>query len=175
MIIMIKILAAFTVIVCSGAIGLIIAKQYSLRPIQLRNFQFSLQMLATDISYAAIPLPEALLSLSKKTDKRIADVFKLAGEMLNSRVGYTADEAWEYALSQIIPKTALKSADQEILINLGKSLGLSDREDQIKHIQLAITQLEQQISIAQSEKDKNEKVWKYLGFCTGLMLVIFII
>jgi stage III sporulation protein AB len=173
---MLKIFAALIVVVCFGMVGLMIARQYTERPIQLRNFQFCLQMLATDINYAAYPLPEALFLLSKKADQKLAEMFKLAGEMLlNNEEGHTAGEVWELALKQIAPKTALKAADQDILINLGRSLGLSDREDQLKHIQLAITQLDQQVISAQSERDKNEQIWKYLGFCTGLIVVIFII
>lgn len=152
-----------------------VAKQYVERPVQLQNFQFCLQMLATDINYAAHPLPNALLSIASKTEHKAGEMFKNAGEMLMSNMGYTAEEAWERALDQIVHRTALKTADQEIIINLGKCLGLSDRDDQLKHIQLAITQLEQQIVYAQLERERNERIWKYLGFCTGLIIVIFII
>ena len=39
-------------------------------------------------------------------------------------------------------RTSMKQAEQEVVLQLGAVLGLTDRSDQIKHLRLAISQLQ---------------------------------
>ncbi|KUK81824.1 MAG: Putative thioredoxin [Pelotomaculum thermopropionicum] len=59
-----------------------------------------------------------------------------------------------------------------ILRNLGSSLGISDRDDQIKHLHLAMEQIRAETVAAEEEAARNVKLWSYLGFLGGLLLVL---
>ena len=78
------------------------------------------------------------------------------------------------ALKDFSMNTALKQVDIEILSAFGKYLGSTDRDDQIKKIELAIAGLKQQETIALEEKIKNEKLWKYLGVLSGIMFFLLL-
>jgi stage III sporulation protein AB len=56
----------------------------------------------------------------------------------------------------------------------GKYLGSTDKQDQIKNIKLALNNLRQQEVTSIEEKQKNEKLWKYLGVLSGLMIFLLL-
>ncbi|MDO7788625.1 stage III sporulation protein SpoIIIAB [Desulforamulus aquiferis] len=172
---MLKLLGAIIVVFSCTLIGLTVASAYSRRPGEIRALQNALQLLETEISYGATPLPDALASVSERCDTRVALLFNRAAQELMTMRGITAREAWEIALSEYYPKSALSRIDRSILLELGNSLGVSDREDQVKHLMLAKEQLKLEQTKAEDASIKNTKVYNYLGFLGGLTLVLILI
>jgi stage III sporulation protein AB len=160
------------IIMAGWAIGFTIAKKFHQRPLQLRAFQSSLMMLQTEISYAATPLPEALNRVAGRCEPPIQDFYLAVVKQLNSGQGLTADEAWGSTLLDWQRISALQSGDISILLNLGGTLGASDREEQVKHLLLAQEQLRQAEIKAEVERSKNETLWKYAGVLIALLIVI---
>ncbi|MEW6424231.1 MAG: stage III sporulation protein SpoIIIAB [Bacillota bacterium] len=171
---MLKLVGALVIILSCGLIGVMIARSYSLRPADLRNLQAALQMLETEINYAATPLAEALRSIAARADKRVTPLFASALAELRTTPGCTAREAWEKALKTFYPQTALLKSDLAILSNLGRALGISDRQDQTRHLRLAIDQIGAEIDRAQNEAARHVKLWNYLGFLGGLIIVLLL-
>lgn len=163
------------VIMAGGMAGMSVARGYSRRPYELRCLQSALQMLETEITYTATPLPEALSRVAGRSDKMVAGFFKAASEELQNMSGNTASEAWEIALKKHYPSTALLPTDLAILSNLGGSLGISDRMDQSKHLQLAMEQLSVERNKAEESAAKNVKMWNYMGFMFSLVVVLMLI
>jgi len=171
---MLKLVGAVMVIVASGLSGLAVAGNYSRRPKELRSLRSALQMLETEVAYSATYLPEALRQVSGRCDKTSAILFGGAAAELSSMSGVTASEAWEKALENYYRGTALKPRDLSILRNLGCSLGISDKEDQIKHLRLAMEQISTETASAEEEASRNVKLWSYLGFLGGLLVVLIL-
>jgi len=171
----IKIIGSMVVIFSASMIGFLIAGAYRDRPKELRELQSALLMLETEIGYASTPLSEALDRISKRTDPQISKFLKNVKEHLQKKQGYTAEEAWEKSLMDFYGESSLNLEDKAILSNLGKYIGTSGTSDQIKHIKLAIAQLKNQEKKAESEKYKNEKVWRYMGVLAGILFVLLTI
>ncbi|KXG78170.1 hypothetical protein AN618_05620 [Fervidicola ferrireducens] len=171
---MLKLVGSALVIFSCTMIGLIMAGYYQHRPKALRNFQTALSMLETEIDYGQSPLPEALNNVSKRCDPTISMFLRKVRQLLLSMEGYTASEAWEISLNEFKSQIPLNDSDFEILTSFGKYLGSSDKEDQIRNLKLTLSQLKQQENLAVEEKNKNEKLWKYLGVLTGLTLVLLL-
>ncbi|MCI8832759.1 MAG: hypothetical protein HFJ18_03035 [Clostridia bacterium] len=57
----------------------------------------------------------------------------------------------------------------------GKILGQTDLQGQIGKVKLTLDFLETQIQHAQTEENKNKKLYKTLGVLTGMGLVIILI
>ena len=93
---------------------------------------------------------------------------------LSSREGLTTDEVWEKALKDFYNSSYITEIDNEILMAFGKYLGSTDKKDQIKNIRLTLTNLRQQEILSIEEKQKNEKLWKYLGVLSGLMIFLLL-
>lgn len=171
---MLKLMGSLVIIFSFGLIGVFIARSYALRPEELRSLQAALQMLETEIAYAATPLADALLSLSARADQRVRPLFAYALKELSATPGCTAQEAWDKALKNFYPQTALTKSDLVILGNLGRALGISDRQDQVRHLRLASEQIGAEIARAQNAAFKYVKLWNYLGFLGGLVLVLLL-
>lgn len=172
---MLKFLGAAAVVLSCTLIGLTIAGSYSRRPGEIRSLLNALQMLETEISYGATPLPEALAYVAERCDIRVALLFSRTAEELMTMRGITAREAWEMALNMYYPRSALTKTDRAILLELGNSLGVSDREDQVKHLILTKEQLKLEQAKAEEDSLKNTKVYNYLGFLGGLTIVLILI
>lgn len=169
---MLKLVGATMVVAASGFGGMAVAGSYSRRPKELKSLRSALQMLETEISYGATRLPEALSQVARRCDGMVSFLFSRAAAELSSMSGITAGEAWEKSLESYYPGTALKPRDFSVLRNLGANLGISDKEDQIKHLRLAMDQIGLEVSGAEDEAARNVKLWSYLGFLCGIMVVL---
>lgn len=168
---MLKLLGAIIVVACTGCSGMLKARKYALRPKELRSLQAALQVLETEIIYGSTPLPDAMREVAVRSEKNVAFLFYSAREELLSMTGCTVQEAWGKALDKFSRRTVLEGCDLAVLHRLGNYLGMSDREDQAKHLHLAMGQLKIE-SINAAEKSKTHvKLWNYLGFLSGLLLV----
>lgn len=168
-----KTLGSIMVVVSSSAIGFIIASFYHERPIILRNLQVALSMLETEMNYGLKPLPSALKSVENKCENQLSRLFYITRKYLVSKK-YTVSEAWEMAVNEFYKDYNLSDSDIDILISFGKYLGSTSKEDQIRNIKLTLSNLKQQEIIAIKEREKNEKLWRYLGVLSGIMIFLLL-
>jgi len=171
---MLRLVGSSVIIFGCGLIGMYTAHNYSQRPEELRHLQSALQMLVTEITYAATPMAEALRSIAARSDKRVSILFEYILAEFSSNPGCTANEAWEKALQKFYIRTTLAKGDLAILSNLGKALGISDRQDQTRHLHLAIEHLGAEIISARNDASKYVKLWNYIGFLGGLVVVLLL-
>ncbi|HJV44440.1 MAG TPA: stage III sporulation protein SpoIIIAB [Bacillota bacterium] len=171
---MLKLIGALIVLVSGTLVGFQAAKMYSMRPKEIRRLIVGLQLLETEICYGATPLSIALKHISVRIGDRVGEIFLHAGQFLQEYDGLPTADCWEMALEKTWKNTMLKPPEKEILIHLGRVLGKSDRQDQQKHIRLAVMNLTSEEEEARSEQQKYEKMCKSLGFLGGLLAVILI-
>lgn len=172
---MIKMLGGLLIVATSSGLGLLLSYRYSSRPVELRGIRRLLQMLETEITYGATPLPYALSNVAGRTDSSARQFLELASKLLSERAFFSAREAWVYAVDRILGKTALTASDLELIKSFGNVLGCSDREDQQKHFGLLYIQLKQQEDMAEEEKRRNARMYKSLGFLLGAAVLIILI
>ena len=98
------------------------------------------------------------------------DLFHLLPKNLETK---NIEESTETALKEI--KINITKEDIEVLHNLSKLLGKTDKEGQISQIELAKTFLKTQINKAEKEEEKNAKLYKTLGATMGLAFAIILI
>ncbi len=169
---MVKTIGAAMILAAGGSMGFIWARVYEKRPQQLVSLEAALQLLETEILYGATPLPEAMDLVAEKCDPEISGLFRYTALELRKMEGITAGEAWHRAMIKVFPATSLTDQDLFVLKRFGASLGISDREDQAKHLTLAKLQLKSAVGRAEAVCRKNATVFKYLGFLGGLLLVL---
>lgn len=170
----IKLLAGGLVVFATSSMGFSVARTYRDRPLQLRQLQSALQALATEIAYGATPLPEAFASLAMTTPAPVDRLFAEAAASLR-QAGSTAQVAFGAGVDALKGKSALNSTDLRILLQLAPVLGISDRSDQERHLLLTAGQLQREEFKAEEERQRNERMWRYLGVLSGLLLVILLL
>ncbi len=169
---MFKIIGSAFIIAASTLGGFYIAHSYSERPKQLRALQQALQMLETEIVYGAVPLYIAMEHTGRRLSNIVKIFFLAMSKNLRELDGESTFKCWDMAINNHFHETALKIQDKQILLQFGQTLGISDKEDQMKHIRLTIQSIQQEESIAREEKNKYEKLSKNLGILLGLLIVI---
>ncbi|MCQ2559360.1 MAG: stage III sporulation protein AB [Clostridia bacterium] len=169
---MLKLLGALLIVACGGLGGYVLSREYARRPPELKAWLTVLQRLETEISYAATPLGEALAKIAPHSGCQIQAAVQQAADLLNR--GHSAAEAFDQALESTYARSSLRISDLGILNNLALALGISDCQDQIRHLQLAGEQLKVEIVQAEEEARKNVKLYNYLGVCSGIALVLLV-
>jgi stage III sporulation protein AB len=170
----IKLLGSVLTIAATSWIGLEIANQFRIRPLYLRQIQSCLQMLETEINYGLTPLPRALEKIAAIHQGTVGEFFRAVHQNLTSIPGTTVREAWDKSLAKLVTPLYLTSTDYHILVNFGMTLGVSDRADQVKHLKLVMAQMASAEDQAWEAKEKNERMYKSLGFLSGMAVVILL-
>ncbi len=171
---MIKLIGAIFIILSSSLIGMKVASYYVLRSTQLRQLQVALQWLETQIVYGSTPLHVALNHIAVRMNGDVRYLFAAAADALTHLKEASTRECWESAIEKEWHKTALRKPEKEVLLQLGQVLGQSNREDQQKHIRLALMNLKSEEDVARAQQQKYEKMCRSLGLLGGLLVVILL-
>ncbi|MFD2611870.1 stage III sporulation protein SpoIIIAB [Paenibacillus gansuensis] len=169
---MIRLVGAVIVVAAGTLFGFAQASKYANRPKQIRQLIQALQRLETEIHYGFTPLPEALQSLSAQVPEPLAALFRTASGKLRETEGMTAAEAIQGAIEEVWTRTALGKPERQVVRQLGFTLGISDRDDQIKHVKLAMNQLQSEEAAAREDQKRYEAMWKSLGALGGALVAI---
>lgn len=170
---MVKLVGALCILFAGTAIGFLRAARYAARPRQLRELIHALRRLETEITYGYTPLPEAFKRLSSQCNEPVSLLFKESARLLAEEEGATTSRVWTQAAEFAWSSSALNTQDMEITVQIGFTLGITDRDNQLKHIALAIGQLQQQESSAREDQLKYERMSRSLGFLCAAFIVIF--
>jgi stage III sporulation protein AB len=171
---LLKLIGAVIVLLAGTLVGFQAAKIYSTRPKEIRRLIIGLQLLETEICYGATTLGIALNHVAQRIGDRVGDIFLRAGQYLHEYDGLSTTDCWEMAVDKTWKQTMMKNSEKEILLHLGNVLGKSDKDDQQKHLRLAVMNLTSEEQEARIEQQKYEKMCKSLGFLGGLLAVILI-
>ena len=166
----IKCFMLLLIFISSSLIGRCIAKKYSYRLEELEEIKNILNVFKSKIRFTYEPIPEIFKEISIQTKENIGKIFENAGKNMKDM---SAGEAWEQAVQK--SETNLTKEDIHILLMLSKMLGQTDLEGQISQIEITENFLEKQITEAEQEKNKNEKLYRKLGTTIGLIIVIVLI
>lgn len=170
-----KLIGGILIIAASGVFGIAAANKYSQRPKDIRKFRATLQMLETEIVFGGTPLPQAFFHIANKSENCFKGFYTSIAEELQTAAAASLDFSWARAVEGLIQESSLNRVDRELITDFGKVLGSSDREDQKKHFELLYIQLKQNEDQAEEERRKNEKMYRSLGFLSGIVIFILLV
>lgn len=169
---MLKLFGAMLILLAGTLFGFYQALLLARRPRQIADLIRSLQRLETEILFGFTPLPEALVLTAGAGQGPVSALFRAAGDELSQSGGRSVQQIWQSVITGHWRSTSMKPQERDTLLQLGTTLGLTDRDDQIKHIRLTVKQLEGEERIARDEQQRYERMWKSLGVLMGLLVVI---
>jgi stage III sporulation protein AB len=172
---MLKLIGAALILFAGTLIGFQQAARFAARPRHIRALLHALQRLETEIGYGYTPLPEALERAGAHSPQPLAAMLKDAAELLGDEGGLSFRECWSRAIERHWAESAMRSPEKTALLRLGSSLGISDREDQVKHLRLAMQQLKAEEDAARDDQERYEKLCKSLGVLIAALIVILIV
>lgn len=166
-------LGSLILILGCGSLGLYLAARIRKRPMELRECLTALTLLDTEIFWGRTPLPEAFSILKERTDGAWKSFFLELENRLQGGEG--ANLAWQGTITHQMKNFCLKPEDWQVIQDVGKGLGRSDRHEQHKQIELVKQQVVMLKEQATQWAEKQAKMWSYLGFLGGIAGVIFLI
>lgn len=172
---MIKTIGCLMILGASTIGGLIYSEGFKKRVRQLNEFERAIGQLQSEIEYTYTPLPEALSNVSLKSEAPINKIFMKASKLLYSNKVETVYEAFQRCFNDGDIFLNLNKEDISVILDLSKSLGESDIEAHKKFFSLAKNNIKKRISIAETVANKNVRMYRYLGFSIGAMIVIVLI
>jgi len=172
---MIKLIGCLMILGASTGIGFYYGDKFKKRAAQLSELQRCIHQLQNEIVYTHTPLPEAIKDVSKKSINPIKEIFEKVSGLLFSNEVDDVYEAFNNVLVKEKENLNLKREDISVILDLAKSLGESDIDGQLRMFSLTLENLKKQIKGAESLMHKNVKMYRYLGFSIGAMLVIILI
>jgi len=170
-----KVIGCILILCASTTAGFLYSDNFRKRVSQLNELQRCLHQLRNEILYTYTPLTESFLNVSIKSKYPIRYIFESASNSLTTNKANNVYEAMKVAIDSNINDFNIKKEDIDILLDLSKSLGESDIEGQKSVFNLTIDNFKKQISEADEIMKKNVKLFRYLGFTMGAMLVILIV
>lgn len=168
--IVVKFIIYILIFLTCSAIGILKAQTYSQRVIELKDFKTGLNMFKTKIKFTYEPIPDIFRQISEKINSNTGEVFRVATQNMK-RV--SAGEAWNMAISN--STLNIENEDKNVLRGLSNLLGQTDIKGQLNQIELTSNFLDEQISKAIMQKEKNEKLYRSLGMIVGVAIVIVLI
>jgi stage III sporulation protein AB len=170
-----KLIGSILVFLVSTCIGFQMASRCQERPRHLRQIISCLGSLRSYIIYACLPLHEAVIQCTNGIDGPVATFFQNIAIMLEEEASLTPQEIIKRVLSEMQGSLMLKNPEIEVLHVLGGNLGVMDCKEQERYLSLVIEQLERFENEAIKFRDLNTKMYRYLGICGGLAIVIILI
>lgn len=170
-----KLAGSILVVTAGTALGFSLATSYLERPRQIRQLIGCFTALKTYIGYVAMPLPEALLRSVEGIDGPVRQFIELVAQGLRQSGWHSAKDAVAAALAESDANLALVRPEKELCLILGANLGISNREEQQKYLTMVVEELQRVEQDAIALRDKNVKMYRYLGLCGGLMVAIMLV
>jgi len=172
---MIKFISCFIILTTSTIGGFVYAESFRKRVKHLNEFERALTQLENEIEYTHTPLPEALECVAEKSESPVKEIFDKISKLLYRNEVDSVYNAFKKCLANETNSLNLNLEDINVILDLSKSLGESDIEGHRKIFSLVKMNLKKRISIAEESMNKNLKLYRYLGFSIGAMIVIVLL
>ncbi|MEW5922028.1 MAG: stage III sporulation protein AB [Bacillota bacterium] len=170
-----KILGAVLIIFAAYYFGCSMSAVYKNRVRRLEDLLVSLEIFKAEINYGLSLLPEVFHSIAGKVRGPVGGLFTRTGEYMKMKEGFSAGECWRNSLRDRQVEMELAKGQMELLEKMGLIWGRGDKNDQLKQATLMQELLRQALHEARGERDKNEKMWRYLGLLGGITVVILLL
>jgi stage III sporulation protein AB len=170
-----KICGSLMVISAGAGIGFSLAGRYGERTRQIGQLIVCLTVLKSCVNYMSTPLPEALGQCVNGVEGPVSDFFRRTGELLSANTWMSPRRAFETVLTALKAKLVLGAEEQETLLQMAANLGTTNRDEQQKYLHMVIEVLEKIEAEARRARERNEKMFRYLGVCAGLAIAILLV
>ena len=170
-----KLLGSCLIFIAFSYSGFHLASRGCESPRQINQIIQCLVALKSHITYAALPLHDALQFCSQGVEGKGAEFFERMAFYMKNDSTLTPQQTAGMALGSLKSCLFLDNTERELLLYFSANLGNSSRKEQGKYLELITTQFEQLEKEAIRIKNLNAKMYRYLGVCSGMVIVILLL
>lgn len=170
-----KMAGALMVVGASTLIGLFYSGKAQARLEDLQEFKKALVILKGEIRFALAPFGEAAASAAMRTRQPVSQIFRRVCDLLAEDSGAALGGLWQKAVQEAKADSYFTAEDLQAMASFGKNLGLMDRELQGQAIDLLIDYIDQSAAHIAENGERQSKMYRSLGFLSGLLITIIMI
>lgn len=170
-----KAIGGLIIIICSTYIGFYLGNKLFKRVFQLKEIERFVLNIENQIVYSHTPFPLILKSLSINKRNEIEILFYNIYKNMEQGEEGDINSYFEKGIDETKKILCLNQGDIEMLLSFSSSLLDYDIEGFKKVFLLFKRDIEERIRHGEMMKIKNIKMYRYMGFSIGAMVVIMIL
>lgn len=172
---MLKLFGVCIVVLGSSGFGFscIQGKKEALK--ELGQFIYFFRLLQSEITYHKESLPEAVVRIGKRMNKRMEEIFIFVDEMCirNKSMGFA--KSWHLSVEEYLKKTPLCVKEKNMLLGFSEYIGYEDKILQESMLKQYIEELEQYKNEKEEELSGKQRVAMGISTVLGLMISIILL
>lgn len=172
---MIKSVLCVLIMLTCSYLGFMYGERYRKRYYNLKELQRALLQLENEILFSYTSLPIAVDNISKKSKGEVKNFLKEVSENLSDNKFDTVYDAFSFSYERYKEKLYFNDDDINLIGDLSKSLGEVDIVGHEKLFSLVSESIKKNIEESEDSMKKNLKMYRYLGVCLGIGIVIIIL
>ena len=172
---MLKLVGSFMILTSASLIGYLYGENLKKRVIHLKELEGAIYHLKNEISYGHVLLQDGFVTVAEKTKSPVNKIFYSVSHSLKKHECDSVYDGFIKAFEENKESLELTMEDIGIFLSLAKTLGEINLKGQEEMFELTIANLEKAIKDAEQSLEKNLKMYRYLGFTIGAMVVIVLI
>ncbi len=157
-----------------GYLGVAYAKRMDTRILQLEMLEQIFVRLGFNIGFLAMPFSLALKSAAQGYAGALQRIFGSMAERMQQTPNLPPKVVFREALEEC-KGHSLKQPEIEILEDFMSHAGQGDKENTMDGIRMTEAKLKIVMEQAMAEREKDGKLWRSMGFLSGLLLVILFV
>lgn len=129
-------------------------------------------MLRGELQHGGTPLAEAFGEISERVQPPFREGLQTAVLLMRQRDGKGLEEIFEECFMQTVKESGLYREDKKRFCRMMGRLGYLDLQMQVKTVELALEELEQEYTAAQEEYRSRGRLYCCMGVMCGLFLTV---
>lgn len=172
---MLRGIAIGLMVICCSLLGFTKSKAESGRIKELKALRRMTSLLSGAVSYGAVPLPSAFMSVGAKMDPPYRDFLQQVSRELGNLSGKPFSEVFARNVDTFLLDTYLRREDRENLKRMGGDLGFLDKQMQLQTLQAYQAELDEKIDGLKEGLPARMKLYQSLGIMGGLFFAILLV
>ncbi|MDU2065328.1 MAG: stage III sporulation protein AB [Sporomusaceae bacterium] len=170
-----KVAGCLMILLAGTLQGFYYAKRFQKRVVELQDLILALTSLASYIEHLAMPLTSALKFSVEGLHGAVYDLFVFTAGQMKTKPDLSWQQALAAAWEQSRNQLSLAEPERHILFALAANLPVLNPNGYSALFQTTQEQLREIEKQALVEREKNVKLFRYLGFCGSLTVVILLL
>lgn len=171
---MIQLIGAVLITAGAAAWGVLEVFRLRSHAKSLNTIVSALGVMRSEICDRLTPMPALLHQLSDEATYPASQLFKNAGELTPALGSRSFSSIWSQAVMNT-PELLLTPQEELVLKELGMSLGKYDTGEQRHAILYTERRIEELYRKAEADRERNSKVYGFLGVAAGLFAVVILL
>ena len=132
-------------------------------------------LIQSEIRYSRTHMGELFYEIGRKMSEPYQAWLMDMHKKLNTYTGETFEDIWKESICENLDQLSLAKEDLEELKNIGKQMGISDVNAQIRLIDLYLEQLGRSMQEVHEQIQTKVRLYHCIGVMSGLFIIVLLI